>query len=792
MATTELIVAFSAQVAGLETSLKRVNARFDEMSNSAKTAAREINGSVGVIEASFTRLGNNLKSMAFAALAAALTSGMIAAAVKVDDVNTSLTRMRVLTGETKSSVDTLFASLNRLGAQTGQSVDSLTNSFTRFFVATESLGTSRAQVEQLVQTLANFARVSSADPGASAAAITQLAQGLASGRLQGDELKSILENMPPLATALARALNVSVGELRKMGEEGKLTADVVFPALLRAGETLSTRLDGVPISLRQSFQVALDGMARGIREIDQQIGATAWLSRLLLRVGAIGQSLGVAVSGGAPGQEAQEVAEGRILRIAQERNGVERDIARIRADAQAQNRDLTAQERGRLNVLEGQLNLLPRVAADSADVTQAFQNAAARVEGSYEDMIRADEGRRARQATATRNLEALNRTVDDAEKIRYEARQRREQAEQARREGAAESLYRTTIDNINKEEQERLEALRRRNQAETPRVNNAQGQRQTRVENELRAWIRQLEGPLQEFDRRLATTQQNIQGLFTNPNLGVSQGQALQLVVEGVTQDITKLGQELQRLGQDPMDAMEVLRQRMDGIRAALLSLPENVRPTLEQINAALDRVVEGSTARLGRLVERAEKTFNDIAKAGVDAFASDLAGGIVDFAATGEQKFDELAANFLKNIAKMILQLLIFRAIAASLGWAGISIPGVTPPVQGRAAAPPDAYMDPAGGLSAGSVPTWNPYFMGSGATPLMSDIGGGGSSGDVTVNIYNDSQSQVRTQEKTDPMGNKMIEVFIEQVVKNGMSSGRFDGVMQSSFGASRVGRV
>lgn len=795
MATTDLIVAFSAQVAGFETSLKRVNSRLDELSSSAQKTSREVGGALSAIEGGFARLGNNLKSIAFAAVAAALTTGLIRTAVAVDDINASLTRLRVLSGNTATDIQSLFASLRGIGQTTGQSVASLTESFTRFYTATESLGASRAQVQQLVETLAQFARVSGQTPGESSAAITQLAQGLASGRLQGDELKSILENMPPLAQALSRALNVSVGELRQMGEEGKLTAEVVFPALLRAGESLSGRLEGVPLSLRQAFQVAIDGVLSAVSAADQRIGATAWLSRLLSGAGAAGAAAAVAISGGAPGLEAQRQAEGEIAGRARERLDIERQIDRIRGAAAEQGRAINREEQGRINVLQGQLNVLPRIEASADAVNRILDNAVIAQGGLYDDFLRQQEGRIQRQRTSERTLLELRRQTDDEFKIRDEARAQRERAETARIRGENDARVDAVISGINREEQARLEALRRREAGSGPRVNNADGQRQNRVSEQLRSWIRQIEGPSQEFERRVAAIQQNINGLFTNQNLGLTQS-PISYVVQGVIQDTVRLGQELQRLGQEPSDAMQFLRQRFEGIREALRNLPEEVRPSAEQIEAAINQMTEGASNGLGRLVEKAERTFNDIAREGVQTFTQDLAGGIIDFATTGEQKFDELAANFLKNIAKMILQLLLFRAIAASLGWAGINVPGVTPPVTGGSSpAPPpapDFFMDPGGGLSAGSLPTWSPYGLGSGNAPYIEGAMGGRGVGDVTVNVYNNSNSKVRTEEKTDSNGNKMIEVFIEQVVKNGMASGRYDGVMQTSFGASRIGRV
>jgi tape measure domain-containing protein len=61
-------------------------------------------------------------------------------------------------------------------------------------------------------------------------AFRQLSQAMGSGRLQGDELRSLMERMPAIGVALAKVLNVSVGEIKKLGADGKLTTDVIIKA----------------------------------------------------------------------------------------------------------------------------------------------------------------------------------------------------------------------------------------------------------------------------------------------------------------------------------------------------------------------------------------------------------------------------------------------------------------------------------------------------------------------------------------------------------------------------------
>jgi tape measure domain-containing protein len=76
-------------------------------------------------------------------------------------------------------------------------------------------------------------KLSGVSADAANAAFLQLSQGLGSGTLQGDELRSVLEQMPAIAQAIAKELDINVGSIKKFGSEGKITAEVIVRALDR-------------------------------------------------------------------------------------------------------------------------------------------------------------------------------------------------------------------------------------------------------------------------------------------------------------------------------------------------------------------------------------------------------------------------------------------------------------------------------------------------------------------------------------------------------------------------------
>lgn len=90
--------------------------------------------------------------------------------------------------------------------------------------------------------------------GASASEATngmyQLTQAMAAGRLQGDEFRSVMENAPMLAQAIATYTGKSMGELRKMSSEGEITANIIKNSLFHAADDINTKYKTMPLTFR--------------------------------------------------------------------------------------------------------------------------------------------------------------------------------------------------------------------------------------------------------------------------------------------------------------------------------------------------------------------------------------------------------------------------------------------------------------------------------------------------------------------------------------------------------------
>jgi len=89
-------------------------------------------------------------------------------------------------------------------------------------------------VEDIKSTFFGFntaAKLAGANTIEASNAFRQLAQALGSGRLQGDEFRSIAEQIPTILKPIADELDVEIGQLKEFASQGKLTSDVVLRAL---------------------------------------------------------------------------------------------------------------------------------------------------------------------------------------------------------------------------------------------------------------------------------------------------------------------------------------------------------------------------------------------------------------------------------------------------------------------------------------------------------------------------------------------------------------------------------
>jgi len=177
-----------------------------------------------------------------------------ALAGQVDALTNYENRIR-LTADSMQQVeqvqDALFAAANRSRSAFG----SLAEIYSRVALSVRELGISQAETIRFTESLAKATIISGASAREANAALVQLGQGLASNRLSGDELRSVLEQLPFVAQVIADELGITRGELREFGREGKISADVVLQAFRNAAGEIDRLFENTQATLGQAFDV---------------------------------------------------------------------------------------------------------------------------------------------------------------------------------------------------------------------------------------------------------------------------------------------------------------------------------------------------------------------------------------------------------------------------------------------------------------------------------------------------------------------------------------------------------
>jgi tape measure domain-containing protein len=151
----------------------------------------------------------------------------------------------------------------------------------------KELGLTGAGVARITEVINKSLAVSGTSAASAAGALTQLGQAFASGQLRGEELNSVLENAPALAQALARGMGVTVGQLRALGAEGKISAQAVVDALLSQGEALDQQFATLAPTVSGAMTTVGNAFVQLVGQMDQATGASAGAAAEIMKLADI-------------------------------------------------------------------------------------------------------------------------------------------------------------------------------------------------------------------------------------------------------------------------------------------------------------------------------------------------------------------------------------------------------------------------------------------------------------------------------------------------------------------------
>ena len=279
-----VLVALEGADKGLQRAITAAEKSLGGLSATARTSGKQAAAGIAEVKAGMSAFGeqvNRAKGQLLAFLTINWAAGKVQELIQIADAwNMMAARLKLATaGQHEYAVAQaqLFAIAQRIGVPLQETA----TLYGKLQQAVRMLGGEQQEALALTESISQALRISGASATEAQSALLQFGQALSAGVLRGEEFNSVVENSPRLAKALADGLNVPIGRLRKMAEEGRLTADVVVGALLGQKDRLAAEYAQLPATVSQAFERLRNAFGLWISRLDESTGFTKKLAEAL-------------------------------------------------------------------------------------------------------------------------------------------------------------------------------------------------------------------------------------------------------------------------------------------------------------------------------------------------------------------------------------------------------------------------------------------------------------------------------------------------------------------------------
>ncbi|MCJ9254397.1 tape measure protein [Acinetobacter baumannii] len=250
-------------------------------SQNAERNARNLGNELVSIERKGEFASKSMDSLSVATRAlAGHMAGLVtvgAALSKMDTYTGLQNRLKLVTNNqaelNKATEDTF-----QIAQKTYSAWDSVLQVYQRFSDNAKTLNLTMDDTARLTETVSKAVAISGASAEAADAALVQFGQALASGTLRGEELNSVMEQTPALAKAIAQGMGITVGELRSVAAEGKITSQEIVKALKNVQNDVDALFAKTDITIGQSLTLLNNEITKFVGEAGKGSGAAQVLA----------------------------------------------------------------------------------------------------------------------------------------------------------------------------------------------------------------------------------------------------------------------------------------------------------------------------------------------------------------------------------------------------------------------------------------------------------------------------------------------------------------------------------
>lgn len=195
-----------------------------------------------------------------------------AAAQAADQLTSVRSRINLINDGTQTTAEIMDKVFDAAQRSRGSYVD-MADSVAKLNMLAKDAFSSNDEAIMFVEQLNKQFKISGASIEESSAAMYQLTQAMAAGKLQGDEFHSIMENAPMLAQSIAQEMGLTVGQLKDMSSQGLITADIIKEALFNSAEETNAKFAEIPMTFAEVGQSIQNEMLLAFQPVLEQLSA---------------------------------------------------------------------------------------------------------------------------------------------------------------------------------------------------------------------------------------------------------------------------------------------------------------------------------------------------------------------------------------------------------------------------------------------------------------------------------------------------------------------------------------
>jgi len=741
------------------------------------TQLKQIASSMGDVSKSTKKMASDL---GFLTSAFSLFTGYFGVSQIIsfsDEMQNLSNRLVLLTGSQEGAAATL-QSLLKLSDRTNTSIADLSQTYTRLSVSMQGVNATSEEMIAFVEVLTNTFRIAGATTAETQSTIIQLSQAFSSGTLRGQELRSVMLQNATVAGLLREKFGKN---LLKDAEAGLIRASSVLEVLYNNQEKINESATKLKPTFEQTFVKTLGRVKFEIGELNQRFDLSAkfadLMSSAIKNLGFIAGTVGALAI---PLVTASLISMGTSLLTVN-------PYVVIFTGAIA------------LGVLS-----LNYFGSETDTVTQKFYKLKAGLLDNLASILEWRNGVDKAVLSAT-NFFGINDKLINQTDLNYgfTVGLRQQEAEARKLANSVELTPEQKFKDELKSLVDKLKAI------------DATNSEQAKAKNLLADLNKEyLFGTLtvSDYNDRLAGIElTKVNQEFVEGKKDLDAYTAALNVIEGkqLSKQFTEGAISLQEFN----DSIKI--EKIDTLNAKLAEGSISLIQYNDELTKVSDKLGAGGVFAVGtqRYLDSLGTTANQTADAIKTAFGA-LETSFLGFIKTGKFEFSKFAEAVLDDLLKIVIRASILQPLAQGL--TGLFTAAPTGAAGGAyTQVPSNAGFAKGGAFGGGNVipfargglvnsPTLFGY--GSGKNGIMGEAGPeailplsrgkGGNLGvqasvtPVTVNIINNTPSEVQTRETTGPSGDRQIEILIASKVKEGIGSGVYDRALSQSYGLQRRG--